>query len=67
MTEKEKREAYLVIWMVKGHIPKNPIWSDDVLKVVKEQYTARLWGNEECYIYTDGFEEAYDAFMAGAK
>jgi len=67
MTEKDKREAYRLIWMVKGHIPTNPIWSDEVLEVVKDQYTERLWGNEECYLHTDGFEEAYDAFMAGAK
>ena len=67
MTEKDKKEAYRLIWMVKGHIPTNPIWSDEILEVVKDQYTERLWGNEECYLHTDGFEEAYDAFMAGGK
>ena len=50
--------------MVKGHIPSH--WNDEVLEVVKDDYTKRLWNNEECYLATDGFEEAYNAYLAGA-
>ena len=64
MTIRDKKDTFLLIWMVKGHIPSH--WNDEVLEVVKDDYTKRLWANEECYLATDGFEEAYNAYLAGA-
>ena len=58
----KKRTAKLY-WMVKGHIPD---WlhkcSQEELKSIEDQYTQRLWGNEEIYLREEGFYEAWEVF-----
>lgn len=51
----EEKEAYRLFWMVKGHLNT----SHKTIMQSADGYFKRLWGNNEIYIYEEGFEEAY--------
>lgn len=60
----ELKEAYKLIWIVKGYIPNWP--EDEVLKT-GDSYLRRIWHNEESYRYEEGFEEAWEEWKKNQK
>ena len=63
MTELLRKETAKLYWMVKGHIPA---WlhmcPTEELYKIRDQYTRRLWGNNEAYLHEEGFDEAWEEF-----
>ena len=59
MTEQERKQCYEMFYVVKGHLK---YFDDHDLKAFFKDYTKRLWYNEEAYLYSVGFEEAYKKF-----
>lgn len=64
MTQQERRNAYELFYMVKGHVK---YFDDEDLAAITRDYTKRLWWNEEAHLYLDGFEEAYREFLRTTK
>lgn len=63
---KTLKEANLYFWIVKGHlIPES--WSDEDIMKVYVGYFARMWGNHESNIHSEGFEEAWAARTSKAQ
>ena len=58
MTPEVRKEAHRRFWMIKGHLACKD-WDDDALYKMHESYLKSLWGNEEAYLWEEGFEEAY--------
>lgn len=63
MTEKERKEAYKLFWMVKGHLNA----SESTILESADGYFRRLWGNHEACYREDGFEEAYSEIFPNLK
>lgn len=59
MTEGQRRYAYELFFLVKGHVK---YFSDEDLEAIHGDYTKRLWYNEETYLYIEGFDAAYKNF-----
>jgi len=59
MTELERKSAYELFYLVKGHVK---YFDDTDLLGISKDYTRRLWYNEEAHLYLEGFEEAYAEF-----
>ena len=53
---KDKKEAYRLFWMVKGHLNA----SHQTIMESADGYFKRLWGNHEACYHEEGFEEAYN-------
>ena len=53
---KDKKEAYRLFWMVKGHLNA----SHETIMDSSDGYFKRLWGNHEACYHEEGFEEAYN-------
>ena len=53
---KDKKEAYRLFWMVKGHLNA----SHETIMESADGYFRRLWGNHEACYHEEGFEEAYN-------
>ena len=53
-----RKEANRLNWMIKGKLI-DVSWSDIEVEKTYDSYFKRLWGNNESYIYEDGFEEEY--------
>ena len=53
-----RKEANRLNWMIKGQLIDTS-WSDIEVEKTYHSYFKRLWGNNESYIYEDGFEEEY--------
>lgn len=64
MTEDERRLAYEMFYMVKGHLK---YFDETDLRAILKDYGRRLWYNTEAHLYYDGFEEAYRAFLKSNK
>ena len=52
-----------IFYIVKGHLNV----STQTIEDCYDYYFRRMWNNNECYIYEEGFEESYRVFMMGAK
>ena len=63
MTLDEVKDAYRLFWQVKGHLNT----SHETIMSCKDSYFKRLWNNEEAYIHTDGFEEAWHKIKLKSK
>ena len=63
MTEEQRRYAYELFYLVKGHIK---YFDDADLEAIVRDYTRRLWYNEEAHLYLEGFDEAYRVFSMGS-
>lgn len=59
MTLKERKEAYRLFWMVKGHINT----SEETILASADGYFKRLWGNHEACYHEEGFEEAWQKML----
>jgi len=58
------KEKCRIYYMVKGNLCRTH------RKQIEEAYPGyfkRCWHNEEAYLYQEGFEENYRAFMMGVK
>ena len=53
-----RKEANRLNWIIKGKLI-DISWSDTEVEKTYHSYFKRLWGNNESYIYEDGFEEEY--------
>ena len=53
-----RKEANRLNWIIKGKLIDTS-WSDIEVEKTYHSYFKRLWGNNESYIYEDGFEEEY--------
>lgn len=54
------KEANRLFWIVKGHlIPQS--WSEETTEDMIQDYTKRIWYNEEAYLQEEGFEEAWQS------
>ena len=62
MSPEFRKEAYRRFWMIKGHLACHN-WSDEDIISMSDSYLKRLWHNEEAYIHTEGFEEAYQKLL----
>ena len=51
-----RKDAYRLFWMIKGHLNA----SEETILSTYDGYFKRVWYNEEAYIHTEGFEEAYN-------
>ena len=51
----DKKEAYRIFWIVKGHFNA----SEECILSCYDSYFKRVWYNEEPYIHSEGFEEAW--------
>lgn len=53
---KDKKEAYRIFWIVKGHLnaPEQCIYD------CYDSYFKRVWYMEESYAHENGFEDAYN-------
>ena len=63
MTEKERKEAYRLFWMVKGHLNA----TEETVMQSADGYFRRLWGNHEACYHEEGFEEAYQKHLTNRK
>ena len=54
-----RKEANRLNWIIKGKLIDTS-WSDIEVEKTYHSYFKRLWGNNESYIYEEGFEEAYE-------
>ena len=64
MTSAERKEAFRIFWLVKGHLKT----SERTIHESKDSYIKRLWGNNERAEYgEDGFEEAYQKRLDNSK
>lgn len=61
MTESQRRSAYELFYLVKGHLKP---FTDLELEQITREYTPRLWWNEEAHLYSPGFDLAYSQFLA---
>ncbi len=59
MSPIDKKEAYRLFWMVKGHINT----TEATILESAPGYFKRLWGNHEAVYHEDGFEEAWNEKM----
>lgn len=57
-TPYERKEANRLYWMVKGMLIPD-CWSDKEVVGIYHSYFKRLWGNNEAYLYEEGFEDAF--------
>ena len=53
-----RKEANRLNWIIKGKLI-DLSWSDDDVEKTYHSYFKRLWGNNESYIYEEGFDQAY--------
>ncbi len=51
-----KKEAYRIFWIVKGHFNA----TESCILDCYDGYFKRVWYMEEAYLREDGFEEAYN-------
>jgi hypothetical protein len=58
MTPEERKEAFRIFWLVKGHLNV----TEQCVMECYNSYFKRVWYNEETYYKIDGFEEAYEEF-----
>ena len=64
MTESQRHSAYELFWTVKGHLKP---FTDHELELIREEYTGRLWYNEEAHLYSEGFDSAYSQLKSAIK
>ena len=64
MTNQERKLAYELFYLVKGHVK---YFDDADLAAITRDYGRRLWWNEEAHLYVTGFEEAYREFVTKHK
>lgn len=58
-----KKEAYRLFWIVKGHLNA----SEQCILDCYDSYFKRVWYNEESYIHEQGFEEAWSSLAKDNK
>lgn len=58
-SEVDKKEAYRLFYMVKGHLDT----TEETILASYEGYFRRLWGNHEACYHEEGFEEAYQKVL----
>lgn len=63
MNDQRRQECYELFYLVKGHLK---YFTDEDLEKFHQDYTRRLWYNEEAHLYHEGFEEAYRVFSMGS-
>lgn len=63
MSLEDKKEAYRLFWMVKGHIDA----SEQTILESAPGYFRRLWGNHEAYYREEGFEAAWNEKLASSN
>jgi hypothetical protein len=59
MTSAERKEAYKLFWMVKGHLNTD----ESTILASAEGYFKRMWCNNEAYLHAEGFEEAFKEML----
>jgi hypothetical protein len=58
MSDVELKEACRLFWIVKGHLNASP----STILSSYNGYFKRCWGNNECYVHEEGFEDAWNQF-----
>ena len=58
-----KKEAYRIFWMVKGHFNT----SEHCILDSYDSYFKRVWYMEETYLHIEGFEEAWQKIKLKSK
>lgn len=59
MNSAERKEAYRLFWMVKGHLSAD----ESTVLASAEGYFKRMWCNNEAYLHEQGFEEAFQKML----
>jgi hypothetical protein len=59
MRLEDKKEAYRIFFMVKGHINT----SEKTILDSYDGYFRRLWGNHENVYHEEGFEEVWQKYL----
>jgi len=55
----DKKEAYKLFYMVKGHLNT----TENTILESAPGYFKRLWNNNEAYLHEEGFEEAWQKYL----
>ena len=63
MNPVNRKEAYRLFWIVKGHFNA----TEQCILDCYDSYFKRVWYNEEAYLHEDGFEEAYQKVINANK
>ena len=64
MSSSKLKKAAELAWQVKGRLwPSLANSSEKELDSIIREYTDRMFNNEEGYLYTEGFDEAWQKFI----
>jgi len=55
----DKKEAYKLFYMIKGHLNT----TENTILESAPGYFKRLWNNNEAYLHEEGFEEAWQKYL----
>ena len=64
MTEVDFKEKCRIYYMVKGDLTRT---HRAQIEGAYDSFFNRLWGNEESYLYEEGFEDNYEDFIEREK